>query len=118
MEHNKKDKGGEGKVGAFLSGVAVATAIGGYFFFGSKNAKKNRQKTEDWIEEAKATVVAKVKKVKKLSKEKYEEIVDGVSDQYAKLKEIGKEKADELRAELKAKWQEIEAASREDEEDK
>jgi len=111
MEHNKK-----GNVGAFLSGVFVATAIGGYFLFGSKDAKKNRQKVEEWIEDAKSDVMAKLKKVKKLSKDKYYEIVDDVSDKYSKLKEVGKEKADELRDELKSRWEEIEKEAMKDDE--
>ena len=112
MEHNKK-----GNVGAFLSGVFVATAIGGYFLFGSKNAKKNRQKVEDGLEDAKAEVMARLKKVKRLSREKYNEIVDEVSEKYSKMKEVGMEKADELKDELKSKWQEIEEEAREDEDD-
>ena len=50
----------------------------------------------------------KVKHVKKLSNEKYDEIVDNVSDQDGKMKEIGIEKADELRAQLKDKLHDIE----------
>lgn len=109
MEHNKSN------AGAFLSGIFVATAIGGYFLFGSKNAKKNRQKVEDYVEDAKIDVMTKLKKIKKLSKEKYDEVVDAVSDKYSEMKEVGKEKADELRDELKSRWDEIEKEAREKE---
>ncbi len=40
MGHNKQAN----IMGAFVSGVFVATAIGGYLLFGSKNAKNNRKK--------------------------------------------------------------------------
>lgn len=113
MTHNKKSN-----AGAFLSGVIVATAVGGYFLFGSKNAKKNRRKVEDYIEEAKTDVMVKLKKVKRLSKNKYYEIVDEVSDKYAKVKEVGEEKADEFRDKLKSKWKEIEKEAREAEDGK
>jgi gas vesicle protein len=113
MENNKKG----GNVGAFLSGVVVATAIGGYLLFGSKKAKKNRRVVEDWMEDAKADVVAKLKKVKRLSRDKYEEIVDVISDKYSEMKEVGKIKADELRDDLKSRWEEIEEEVREDEDD-
>lgn len=103
MEHNKK-----GSVGVFLSGIFVATAIGGYFLFGAKNAKKNRQKVEDNIEDAKADMIARLKKIKRISRDKYYEIVDSVSDKYSKMKEDGEEKIDELREGLKGKWKEIE----------
>ncbi|MFZ2523230.1 MAG: hypothetical protein WAW92_02475, partial [Minisyncoccia bacterium] len=95
MEHNKKS---EAK--AFLSGVFVATAIGGYLLFGSKNAKKNRQTVQDTVENAKAEVMAKLKKMKKLSRDQYDKIVDDVSDKYSSMKEFGVEKANELRTEL------------------
>jgi len=113
MEHNK-----QGNLGAFLSGIFVATAVGGYLLFASKNAKNNREKVEDWMEDAKADVVKKIKKIKKISKDKYNEIVDEVSDKYSEMKEIGKEKVDELRDELKSRWAEIEKEAREDEKEK
>lgn len=86
----------------------MAAAIGGYFLFGSKNAKKNRQKIEDGIESAKNEVMTRIKKIKKLTKAKYDEIVDDIADKYSAIKEFGQEKADELRDELKSKWEEIE----------
>jgi len=101
-----------------LSGIAVAAAIGGYFLFGSKNARKNRQKVEDGIEDAKADVMNKLKKIKRLSRDKYYEIVDEVMNKYSKLKKIGTEKAEELRDELKERWEEIEKEAEEDEEEK
>ena len=111
MEHNKN-----GNVGAFLSGVVVATAVGGYFLFVSKNSKKNRQKVADWVEDAKDEVVAKVKKIKRLSRDKYYEIVDTVSEKYSKMKEVGKEKAEKFRDELKSRWEEMEEDTDEDDE--
>lgn len=109
MEHNKK-----GNIGAFLSGAVVATAIGGYFLFGSKNARRNRQKVQDNIEDATADVMAKLKKIKRLSRDKYYEIVDDVSDKYSEMKKIGTEKVDELKDELKNKWDEIEEKAKEE----
>ena len=103
MEKNKK-----GNISAFLSGAIVATALAGYTFFLSKNSKKNRDVTEKWVDDAKEEALSKVKTIKKLSKDKYYEIVDQISDKYSKIKEVGSEKADQFREELKAKWQEVE----------
>ena len=114
MEHNKKSN-----LGAFLSGVFAAAAVGGYMLFGSKNAKKNRQKVEDWVEDAKADVASRLKSIKRLTREKYNEVVDTVSEKYSKTKEVGKEKSDKLRDELKSRWDEIvEDAKREADEEK
>lgn len=97
--------------GVFLSGALAATVLSGYFLFGSRNAKRNRIKVEDFIEDAKAEVVTKMKKIKRLSRDKYYEIVDSVSNEYSKIKTIGIEKASELRDELRSKWEEIEIES-------
>ena len=109
MEHNKKSE-----AGAFMTGVFVATAIGGYLLFGSKNAKKNRQAVQDKVEDAKTDVMVKLRKMKRLSRDQYDKIVDEVSDKYSKMKEFGMEKADELRTELKSRWDDIEKQARDE----
>ncbi len=109
MEHNNK----KGKAGAFLSGLFVATMIGGYFLFASKNARKNRQKVEDDLSDIKADLIARLKKIQRLTRNTYYEIVDDVSDKYSKMKKAGVEKVDEMREELKGKWEEIEEKAKE-----
>ena len=113
MEHyrNKKDS-----LSSFVKGAMMATVALGYLFFASKNAKRNREMVDGWMENAKAEVMDKMKKVQNLSKQKYYEIVDSVSDKYSALKEVGQEKADEFREELRRKWQEAEEEEEDDEE--
>ncbi|MBP6858305.1 MAG: YtxH domain-containing protein [Candidatus Pacebacteria bacterium] len=106
MEHHKKST-----MVAFASGAVVAALVGGYFLFGSKNARKNRQKIQDGVDDAKSEVLDKVKKMKRLSRDMYYEIVDEISDKYSKVKEFGVEKADDLRTELKNRWNEVEEKS-------
>lgn len=103
MKQNKS-----GKAGAFLAGVALATIAGGYFLFGSKNAKRNREKVEAWTLQAKSEVLDSLRKMKDISKDKYYEVVDMVSEKYASLKEVGKEKAEKFKNELRDHWQNIE----------
>lgn len=103
MKQNKS-----GKAGAFLAGVALATIAGGYFLFGSKNAKRNREKVEAWTLQAKSEVLDSLRKMKDISKDKYYEVVDMVSEKYANLKEVGKEKAEKFKNELRDHWQNIE----------
>lgn len=93
----------------------MTAVVAGYTFFLSKNSKKNRDKTEEWIERARTETLSKIKAVKKLSKEKYYEIVDQVSDKYSKAKDVGKDKADKFRKELKSRWQEAEKEAKEEE---
>ncbi len=92
---------------AFIVGAVTATVAGGYFLFGSKNAKKNRQKIEIWTLKAKAEVLEKIEGVKELGQEEYEKIVDTVTEKYTNIKEIGSEKVESLRKELKKHWKDI-----------
>lgn len=100
--------------GPFLAGVAATVVVGGYFLFGSKKANRNRAKVEAWIEDAKDEVLSKVKKVKDLTEEKFDEVVESVSDKYTKLKELGAEKKDELKDELKKRWKEAKEEAEEE----
>lgn len=104
---NNKAQGG--KAGAFIAGVALATIAGGYFLFGAKNSKKNREKVEAWTLKAKSEVLDSLRQMKDISKEKYEEVISTVSNKYAEVKEIGKEKAEKFKKELSDHWKNIEA---------
>jgi len=104
----QNNKGSDIKVaGAFLAGAVVSAVAGAYYLFGAKEAKQNRKKVEVWTVKAKAEVLGKLEKAKKLSQDEYEKIVDVVSDKYSKVKEVGEDKADKFRSELKKHWKEI-----------
>ncbi len=111
MEHQKS----AGSLGSFISGALAATAVAGFMLFTSKNAKKNREAVEEWVEDAKTDVLKGLKKVKRLSREKYDDIVDTVSDKYSQMKNVGSEKADDLREELKSRWEEVMREAEEEE---
>lgn len=109
MQNNSTNGQNKGSsAGAFLAGALVATIVSGYYLFGSKNAKRNRDSVEKWIDDARDEVLTQVKKVKKISKQKYDEIVDTVIDKYESMKEVGKEKAEKFRKEMKDHWNSIE----------
>jgi len=107
MAKGKNSKDGVQVAGAFLAGVAAAAVAGGYYLFGAKNAKQNRQKVEAWSVKAKGEVLEKIEKAKNITKEEYEKIVDKVSDKYSKAKDVGEKKAEGLRKELKRHWKDI-----------
>ncbi len=104
---NKKDIGDI--AGAFVTGAVVAAVAGGYFLFGSKNAKNNRKKIEAWTLKAKGDVLDKIEKTKDITKEKFDDIVDGVMDKYTKVKNVTEDQVESVRDELKKQWKHIEA---------
>lgn len=106
----KDKKGGAANVaGAFLAGAVVAGIAGGYFLFGSKNAKNNRKKIEAWTLKAKAEVLDKIEKSKDITKDKFDGIVDGVMNNYKKLKHLTEDQVEGVRKELKTYWKHIES---------
>ena len=96
-----------GLVGAFLAGAAATAAVGGYLFFGSKQSSRNRKKVDGWIEDAKDEVLKNAKKIKHITREKFDETVDTVTEKYGKLKDVAKEKIDDVREELSDLWEEV-----------
>lgn len=102
----RKSKDTAGRIGMFIAGAAAATAAGAYFLYGP-NGAKNRQKIESWSLKAKADILARLEKLKDVSEEKYNDIVDTVTDKYGKMKDVGEEKAAKLNTELKRHWKRI-----------
>jgi hypothetical protein len=88
-------------IGAFLTGALVATAIWGYFLFGSKKSFRNRKKVERWMEDAREEVLATTKKMKNLTEDTFYDTIDKVLSKYAKLKNVANDKIDEIRTELR-----------------
>jgi gas vesicle protein len=96
------------KVGAFLTGALVATIAGGYFLFGSKNARQNRQRVEDWMADAKREILETIRNTKNISEDKYDEIVDLISDKYAIVKGISEDTIEAFKESVKEQWKYIE----------
>lgn len=108
-----KDNNKISKLDVFVVGALTASAGIFYFMFGSKNARHNRKKVEEWTEKGKEEVMLKARQTKALTKEKYYDIVDSVMEKYSKLKEVGKDKTSMFKKELKDYWESIEEEARE-----
>ena len=75
-------------------GAAVGVATG--LFLQSKKAQKLQTK-----------LMKELKSVENLTKDKYEDVVDKVTDYYVQTKEIAKKEAPEVKKILMKKWTEI-----------
>jgi len=93
--------------GLGLAALAVATAAGVYFLYGSKNAAKNRKKIKGWTLKAKGEVLEKMEAMKNIDEEDYKQVVDTVLKKYKKLKTVSSKEVEDLAKELKKKWKEI-----------
>lgn len=88
-------------------GALAAAAAATYYFYGSKNAAKNRKNVSDFAQKAKKDVVTKVAKLKEVTKNNYEKVVSEVLENYKKVKNINPKELVALSQELKSQWQKI-----------
>lgn len=87
------------------AGVA-ALAAAGYFLLGPKGAK-NRKAVKGWTLKMKGEVLERIERVKEVTPELYEKIVDEVGAKYLKAKGVGMEEVQLLASDLKKYWKAI-----------
>ena len=93
-------------IGIGLTAAAVGAA-GAYFFYGAKEAKKNRKKAKSWMLKAKAEVLEGLEKASEMTEEQYDELIQGVATTYSKLKDASKADIRDFRKEMLNQWKEI-----------
>lgn len=97
-------------IGVGLTATALA-AVGGYFFYGSKDAAKNRKKAKSWMLKAKAEVLEGLEHAKHMTKEEYEELVARVAKGYKGAKNASGRELIEFAQDMHAYWKDIERAA-------
>ncbi len=99
----------KGKVGLGLL-AATATAAGvaaGYYFYASKNAKKNRKIVSKWAVDLKKDVIKQAKKVGSIDQATIANIIDKASETYQTVKSVGPAELSRATKELKNNWKEL-----------
>ncbi len=93
--------------------AAAGAAAAGFYFYGSKDASKNRKKSAKWALEMKNQVMKEAKKqskiVAKLDKQAMAVIVDRATKAYEGMRNVRKEELLAAATELKQNWKEIQA---------
>lgn len=89
-------------VGAGIAAAAAAGVIG--FLTQTKKGKALASKGKEHAAELAKSVAMKAEKMKNLTQEKYEEIVDDIVADYQRRRKITKDAAKELAVELKKEW--------------
>lgn len=93
--------------GIALGAGITAALVGTYFFYGSKNAAKNRKKIKPWMLKAKKEILEQLKNLSKINEKIYYKIVKEVLGKYQALKNIDKKDITEFVEELKSHWENI-----------
>lgn len=94
-----------GKAVGFAAGLA-ALAAGSYFIFGPQGAK-NRKVIKGWTLKAKGEVLEKIEKLKEVTPEVYNKVIDEVTAKYAKVKDVSGDEVTALATDLKKHWKAI-----------
>ena len=97
-------------IGVGLTATALA-AVGGYFFYGSKDAAKNRKMAKSWMLKAKAEVLEGLERAKHMTKEEYEELVQKVVKGYKTAKKASPSEIVDFAKDMHAHWKNIERAA-------
>ncbi len=102
-------KGKSGKVGKVGAGViaAAALAAAGYYFYASKDAKKNRQVAAKWAREFKKDVIKRAKALKNVDRAAMAAIVEQSARAYKGIRGLDRGEVERAAKELKNNWQKI-----------
>ena len=107
MANTKKGKSGAvGKVGTGVL-AAAALAAAGYYFYASKDAKKNRQVAAKWAGDFKKDVVKRAKSLKNINRASVAAIVEQSARAYKGVRELDRSEVERAAKELKKNWQNI-----------
>ena len=109
MEKKTKETRVITKQVAVVAGVAAGVAAlsaASYFIFGP-DGKKNRKQAKGWSLKMKGEIVERLEKLKDVTPEVYNGIIDEVSTKYGKLKNVQATEIAEIAQDLKKHWDAI-----------
>ncbi len=87
------------------AGLAAATVVAGYYFYGSKAAKNHRKGAVKWANDMKKEIIKETKRLKKASPKAFAVIVDRVSKTYQGARRVDALEVKRAAKELKANWE-------------
>lgn len=95
------------EIGAGVLAAVAAAGAAGYYFYGSKDAKKHRTATSKWATGLKKDVIREAKKLKKLDEAAMAAIVDEAAKAYKGIQEVTPADLKAAVAELKGNWENV-----------
>jgi uncharacterized protein HemX len=102
---NKKPSAG--KIAGGLGLAAIAAAAAATYYFSGKQGKKHLKEFSGWNKKAKAEMLKKIKQMKSVSKQAYDEAAAEVLSKYKQAKNIDPKELQAFGRELKGHWEKI-----------
>lgn len=90
------------EIGAGL--IATGAAAAGYYFYASKDAKKNRKIAAKWATDMKKEVEKEVKRLESTSPKAFAAVVDRIAKTYQIARSVDASDVKRAAQELKANW--------------
>ena len=87
--------------------ILAAAAAAGYFLYGSRNSTENRVKVKGWMLKAKGEVLEKIEKLKYVSEDEYNKIIDKVASKYSRMKDMDEGEVCAMMDDLRKHWKKI-----------
>lgn len=95
------------ELGAGVLAAVAAAGAAGYYFYGSKDAKKHRNATAKWAKNLQKDVVREAKKLKDLDEKAMAAIVDQAAKAYKGLDDVTPGDLRAAVSELKGNWEQV-----------
>ncbi len=92
---------------AGIVGITAAAALAGYLIYDNKGTKAKYNKVKTWVKTAKTDLLKKVKTLKELDREMYNEAVDQIMTKYQQVKGIASPEVKAAIKDLKGYWSTI-----------
>jgi hypothetical protein len=102
----EKTSAGVKVAGVLGLAAGAATVAAGYYFFG-KDGKEHRKEAGNWTKKAKMEMLEKIKDMKEVSKDAYQEALEEVLEKYKELKGVDPKELKKFGHELMAHWEKI-----------
>ena len=99
-----------GKIAAEIgAGLVAASAVAatGYYFYGSKDAKKNRKIAAKWATDMKKEVLKEAKRLENATPKTFAAVVDSVAKTYQTVRSVNAADVKRAANELKANWETV-----------
>lgn len=92
-------------IGAGLFGLILGAAAGA--LLSPKSGKQNRENLRNWMRRMNDELNTRIGETRDMTREKYDQLVDNLSDKYRRMKDIKENELDDFSDELKNRWERI-----------
>ena len=92
-------------IGAGIFGLLLGAAAG--MLLSPKSGKQNREDIKNWMRRMSEELNDRLRDTKEMTRERYDQLVDVLTDKYRRMQDIKENELDDFSDELKRRWERI-----------